>query len=133
MKTAIMLAAALTVLSLAAPAAAAPRSRDFEAGPIWNQQDAEVKCPIVASAVRGRWNGNWVTTRWNEMSVCGVEGARRFALRRETPVEVGPIWNQDDAQLKCPVAAAALRAVWNGHWWTTREGQMSVCALIPRV
>ena len=44
-------------------------------------------------------------------------------------VEAGPIWNQQDAGKKCPVAAAAVRGKWTGHWWTTVQGQMSVCQI----
>lgn len=46
-------------------------AEDFEAGPIWNNDDAKAKCPAVCQKNEGRiWNGNWVTTRWNVMSVC---------------------------------------------------------------
>lgn len=40
-------------------------------------------------------------------------------------VEAGPIWNQADAQNKCP--AVCQPGQWSGQWWTTRPGQMSVC------
>lgn len=52
-------------------------SMDFDAGPIWNQQDAEQKCPGVCAAVKSNpartwtWNGNWTTTIPGQMSVCG--------------------------------------------------------------
>jgi hypothetical protein len=62
---------------------AVERPRDFQAGPIWNQQDAERKCPVVAYAVSGHWNGQWVTTREGEMSVCGIVG--ESAPMRSTP------------------------------------------------
>jgi hypothetical protein len=42
-------------------------------------------------------------------------------------VEVGPIWNNDDARNKCPRAAAATGGRWTGHWRTTVWGEMSVC------
>ncbi|MBL8548627.1 MAG: mannan-binding lectin [Hyphomonadaceae bacterium] len=128
-----VLAAALLVLAggCATGGAGAADARDFQAGPIWNQADAELKCPVVAYAVGGAWNGQWVTTIANEMSVCGVTGASRLQLTAPTNVEVGPIWRQEDAQAKCPAAAAALGAAWNGHWWTTVWGKMSVCALAP--
>ena len=62
--------------SRAAPAIrhqpAAPSGRMVNAGPIWNQQDAEVKCPVVAYAVGGRWTGQWRTTRQGQMSVCEI-------------------------------------------------------------
>lgn len=48
-------------------------------------------------------------------------------------VEAGPIWNQDHALRRCPEVAEewsgdnGREARWNGHWWTTVPGQMSVC------
>jgi hypothetical protein len=111
---------------------AVERPRDFQAGPIWNQQDAERKCPVVAYAVSGHWNGQWVTTREGEMSVCGIVGSRRTgSLTEPTDIEAGPIWDQSDAEMKCPVVAVALDAEWTGQWVTTRWNEMSVCALRP--
>lgn len=45
---------------------------DVPAGPIWNQQDAEKKCPIICAAHSGTWNGQWHTPEetWGKMSVC---------------------------------------------------------------
>lgn len=45
------------------------------------------------------------------------------------PVNAGPIWNQQDAVEKCNRLARARNAVWTGGWWTTVQGQMSVCEL----
>jgi hypothetical protein len=42
-------------------------------------------------------------------------------------VEVGPIWNQMDAEKKCRKAARDTDGTWTGEWRTTRPGQMSVC------
>ena len=50
----------------------AQRIRMVNAGPIWNQQDAQAKCPVVAYAVDGRWTGQWRTTREGQMSVCEI-------------------------------------------------------------
>jgi Mannan-binding protein len=47
-------------------------TRNVKAGPIWNNEDAKVKCPVAAAAVGGEWNGQWVTTIWGKESVCGV-------------------------------------------------------------
>jgi hypothetical protein len=43
--------------------------RDVEAGPIWNQPDAESKCPQVCRPP-AHWNGQWHTTDPGRMSVC---------------------------------------------------------------
>ncbi len=51
-------------------------------------------------------------------------------------VEAGPIWDNDDAQKRCPEVLAAWmeanpgkEAEWTGNWATTVEGEMSVCGL----
>jgi hypothetical protein len=47
-------------------------SWDVNAGPLFNQQDAEAKCPGVCTAKNnGKWNGNWLTTAPGKESVCG--------------------------------------------------------------
>ncbi|TKD01354.1 mannan-binding lectin [Polyangium fumosum] len=92
---------------------------DVNAGPIWNNADAQNKCPAVCSGLQ--WNGQWTTTVPNQMSVCGtVQGV---------DVPVGPIWNNDDAQTKCP--SQISRVTWSGQWTTTVWGQMSVCGCNP--
>lgn len=50
----------------------AARTRNVNAGPIWNQRDAELKCPVVGFAVGGRWTGAWRTVREGQMSVCEI-------------------------------------------------------------
>jgi ribosome modulation factor len=102
-------------------------ARFIEAGPIWNQADAEEKCPVVAAAVRGRWAGQWVTTVQGEMSTCGIVD---MPPPRPRPVDAGPIWSQADAEKKCPVAAFAVHGRWTGQWSTTRQGRMSVCEVV---
>ncbi|WP_433931509.1 mannan-binding protein [Sorangium cellulosum] len=92
---------------------------DVGAGPIWNNADAQSKCPAVCGSLR--WNGQWTTTVPGQMSVCGtVEGL---------DVPVGPIWNNDDAQTKCP--EQLRRVTWSGQWTTTVPGRMSVCGCTP--
>ena len=44
----------------------------IEAGPIWNQSDAEKKCAEVAKKNSGTWNGQWRTTVPGNMSVCEI-------------------------------------------------------------
>ena len=41
------------------------------AGPIWNQDDAKAKCPVVCASYGGTWNGEWSTIIEGKMSVCG--------------------------------------------------------------
>lgn len=48
-------------------------ARDVNAGPIWNQEDAKMKCPVAAYAVGGRWTGQWRTLPGRGMSICQIE------------------------------------------------------------
>ncbi len=50
-----------------------------------------------------------------------------YARPATRSVEAGPIWNQNDANKKCPVVCAKANGKWTGHWWTTVQGKMSVC------
>lgn len=100
---------------------------DVKAGPIWNNDDAKAKCPVAAQVYDAEWNGQWTTTVWGEMSVCGTDLS--YIPPMSGNVFAGPIWNQDDANFKCPVAAFAAEKSWNGQWATIIPGKMSVCGL----
>ncbi len=63
----IVAIASSTLLS-AAPA----NAKDVAAGPILNNDDAKVKCPVVAAAVNGKWTGQWRTTVFAVASVCDI-------------------------------------------------------------
>jgi hypothetical protein len=52
-------------------AEALQKSGDVKVGPIWSNSDAQQKCPKVCSNVAATWNGNWTTTVYGSMSVCG--------------------------------------------------------------
>lgn len=58
---------------LVASGASMASTRDYQAGPIWSQADAERKCPALAKKHRLGWNGQWRTTIPGKMSVCGLE------------------------------------------------------------
>ncbi|HVV69095.1 MAG TPA: mannan-binding lectin [Gammaproteobacteria bacterium] len=47
-----------------------PQTVDVQAGPIWNQPNAEQVCPSVCQNNRGTWTGQWRTTVPGQMSVC---------------------------------------------------------------
>jgi rubredoxin len=125
----IVFAAVPAALLLAsAPAAAKHGVRDVEAGPIWNQMDADRKCPKVARDVGGTWTGQWHTTQPGRMSVCEVAGGHHSGGgKHDKWVEAGPIWNQFDADRKCPDVARKAGGKWTGQWKTTQPGRMSVC------
>lgn len=104
-----------------------PASRDIPVGPIWNQADAETKCERMATQIGGKWTGKWKTSVPGEMSVCNITDKPSARIRN---VNAGPIWNQADAELKCPVVAYAVHGTWTGQWVTTEQGQMSVCEIV---
>jgi len=72
MKRAVMFFAAM-FFAFGLPFSAAQAAETVEAGPIWNQQDAEKKCPSVCEK-RGGWTGHWWTTVQGKMSVCQCKG-----------------------------------------------------------
>lgn len=43
-------------------------------------------------------------------------------------IEAGPIWNDGDANQKCPSVCRKANLGWTGQWRTTQEGSMSVCS-----
>ncbi|MBK8939552.1 MAG: mannan-binding lectin [Polyangiaceae bacterium] len=45
-----------------------PKKVVVEAGPIWSNDDAQTTCPQTCGDMS--WDGEWWTTKWNEMSVC---------------------------------------------------------------
>jgi hypothetical protein len=60
----------------------------------------------------------------------GTQGVRAAELNQALPNEIqaGPIWNEGDAQKKCPNVCAQVQQPWSGLWRTTVWGQMSVCS-----
>jgi hypothetical protein len=116
----ITLMLAVLCLFAVAQAAMAANVCTVNAGPIWNQNDANTKCPATCQNGYGPWNGQWWTTVPNQMSVC------QCAANLQT-VNAGPIWNQADANKKCPVTCKNDKGSWTGQWWTTVPGSMSVC------
>jgi hypothetical protein len=108
---------------------------DIPVGPIWNNDDAKIKCPEACAAHLGEWNGHWSTVVEGEMSVCGCvlavaqSGASEFTI----DVPAGPIFNQADAEKKAPIACASYGGRWNGQWNTVVEGKMSVAGCTYKV
>ena len=108
-------------------AIAQDKTIDVQAGPIWNQSDAQAKCPNLARQNGGTWTGNWRTTVPGRMSVCEVRLTSPNERSVVKEIDAGPIWSQSDAQRKCPSVASANRGTWTGNWRTTVPGKMSVC------
>jgi hypothetical protein len=126
---AVNLAAGALMLALALPVAAPAQTTTIsvEAGPIWNQPDAQRKCPEVAKANAGVWTGQWRTTVPGSMSVCDVRLWSPGPKYVVEPIEAGPIWNQSDAERKCPEVGKTNGGTWTGQWRTTVPARMSVC------
>jgi uncharacterized Zn-binding protein involved in type VI secretion len=106
---------------------------DVPAGSIFNNEDAQTKCPIACASHSGKWNGQWTTVVEGEMSVCGcVQTVPANQQGKEFVVDVpaGPIFNNEDAQTKCPIVCASQSGKWNGQWKTVVEGEMSVCGCV---
>ncbi|GLB53049.1 hypothetical protein NBRC110019_20890 [Neptunitalea chrysea] len=101
---------------------------NIPAGPIWNQEDANVKAPKVAAAHEGKWTGQWNTVVDSQMSVIEVElpvkqdGSNSY----KTTVIAGPLWSNEEAQQVGPAIAASYGATFTGQWNTIVEGKMSV-------
>ncbi|HEY8021322.1 MAG TPA: mannan-binding lectin [Thermoanaerobaculia bacterium] len=119
MKRMILVVVLLSIV-VAAHAALAANVCTVNAGPIWNQQDANQKCPATCNNGYGPWTGQWWTTVQGQMSVCQC-GANNKSF------DAGPIWNQPDANKKCPTVCKTASGTWTGQWWTTVPGKMSVC------
>lgn len=107
-------------LTVGAQAVMAANTCTVDAGPIWNQNDANAKCPATCNNGYGPWTGQWWTTVWGKMSVCQCTA-------NQPAFDAGPIWNQQDAQKKCPTVCTSNKGSWTGQWWTTVPGKMSVC------
>ena len=128
----LSIATAAAALLASAPAAARHGDRWVDAGPIWNQFDADRKCPNVARDVGGKWTGEWKTTQPGRASVCEIAGGRGGSGGggggvKDRWAEAGPIWNDFDANRKCPDVARKAGGKWTGQWKTTQPGRMSVC------
>jgi hypothetical protein len=120
---------ALLLLALLLPSV--PASADWEkAGPIWNNIDAQRKCPQTCSP--DKWDGNWKTTEAGKMSVCSCSGPSRSAKStqqtqsRVTPQKIpagkkmkggiksGAIWTDIMAADRCPKMCGVRK--WDGRW-----------------
>ncbi|HVF58464.1 MAG TPA: multicopper oxidase domain-containing protein [Thermoanaerobaculia bacterium] len=64
---------ALPVASPGGTASGLSGPSDRPAGPIWDNEDAKVKCSKACLADNATWNGQWKTTIPDKLSVCGCE------------------------------------------------------------
>lgn len=105
------------------------------AGPIWSNEDAKKKCPVVCAAHLGKWNGQWRTIVEGQMSVCECVLDTNPSGKEELVVNViaGPIWSNEDAKEKCPIICASYGGKWNGQWRTVINGKMSICECVFKI
>jgi hypothetical protein len=112
----------------AAPEAGSTFKVNIPAGPLWSNTQAQQLGPLIAAAHFGRFTGQWTTVIQGQMSVIEVEftvpGAGTTSYTMDVPA--GPIWNNDDAKLKCPAICASYGGTWNGQWKTVVDGKLSV-------
>lgn len=110
---------AVMMVMLLGVASGARSAEWVKAGPIWNDMDAQRKCPQACGGAK--WDGNWKTTEMGEMSVCACGGKSSSRVRS---VDAGPIWGDFDAPKKCKAACGSSR--WDGNWRTVGAGR-STC------
>jgi hypothetical protein len=97
--------------------------------PIWDDADGKLKSTIATATHSGEFNRKCRTPVWNELSTADVasdsqpNGISGYTM----DVITGPILNDDDAKVKCPVVCASYGGEWNGQWKTVVEGKMSIC------
>ena len=124
-----MFAFACALASLAMPASGAT---EIQAGPIFNNMDAQNKCPRVCQQNNNsRWNGQWRTQPGTMTSSCDCEGGMQPGSSQlgSQWAEAGPLFSNFDAQNKCPnVCRQSGGRNWDGNWKTTQPGRMSVCS-----
>ena len=113
----------------------AAAAKDISAGPIWNNWDAQNKCPGVCAP--GTWNGNWRTVQAGVNSVCSCDFPRRprhggnWPPYRIQQIMAGPIWGNWDAPGKCTRACGGPK-LWDGNWRTVGPGQSTCDCYVPR-
>ncbi|TNF32021.1 MAG: hypothetical protein EP329_11370 [Deltaproteobacteria bacterium] len=91
---------------------------------IYAARDAANVC--LDAEASARWNGQWVTTEWARMSVCGCTVETADA-RATFDVEAGPLWNNAHAQQVCPQVCGAPR--WTGGYTFVDAYAASTCSL----
>ena len=80
----------------------------------WTSMRVGPRCMFVQNV-----NGNLTCT-----GKAGRPGRRRITR------SAGPIFNQSQANHRCPRVCGRVNRSWNGQWWTVRNGSDSVCQCI---
>lgn len=135
-------------------AAPGNNTREVPAGPIWDQVQASKKCPLIAAQNNARWTNKWrkLSTATHQ-SVCEItSGSAPTAVQTKTVVTTqttyvnlkpkpapaaanvreifaGPIWDVNQAKVKCPIIAANNKGTWTGAWRKTGPDHSSLCSV----
>lgn len=126
-------------------------TREVAAGPIWDQAQANKKCPLIAAQSNSNWTGKWRKLDYStHQSVCEITSANVVAVPTKTVVTTrttyvnlqptpapavrnvrevfaGPIWDTNQANTKCPMIAANNKGTWTGKWRKTGPDHSSLC------
>lgn len=113
---------------------------EVDAGPIWNNIDAQRKCGPVCAQAGGTWTGHWRTTQMGRQSVCDCKGARRGHHERSdrhgrrgsgSRIQVDARALSNDIEAKAVCSNACLFAGgsyrWDGSWRRSSNGEKSRC------
>ena len=113
---------------------------NVNAGRLWSQEHAKVKCPKIAKKNKSTWTGKWVNKGVNsecqiktpvkkpKLSVKPlIKKPRKIKNIRE--VSAGSIWNQSQANRKCARIAKQVNAEWTGKWRRTGSNNEAVCEM----
>lgn len=129
--------AALMVMTLGTSTAQA-RLVNIEAGLISSAIEANIRCNAIANQNNGDWKGRWWTTP-SQASYCQIEVADAPIVVVPPPprphgngtrsIEVGIIWNSDQANQRCSALARSMGGEWNGQWTTSDDGKRSYCEI----
>ena len=63
--------------------------------------------------------------------LCSAYLLSAAASLQAAPIEAGPIWNNTHASKICSPLCAKHNLNWDGKWWTTVKGKMSLCNCLP--
>ena len=98
------------------------------AGLLRDDDEAQELGPAIAAAHLGTFTGQWTTVADGEMSLVEIELSTRPTGGSKYTMDVlaGPLWDNEDAEEKCPAICASYGGTWNGQWTTVVDGAMSV-------
>lgn len=126
-------------------------TREVAAGPIWDQAQAAQKCPVIAAKTGEVWTGRFRKLDYStHQSVCVVRKGSTASAPTPTKTVVttqttyvsmpapaaasntreiyaGPIWDANQAQVKCPIIARNNKGSWTGKWRKTGPDHSSLC------